>query len=147
MDKIKNFELAVFLLPVGMGWILTYAAPDKLFHPEWSARGYLMGAKTFAGLYHWLASASNIGWANFLNEWGVLFLGLALLFGVLTKWESLAGILLMLLYYLPVLKFPYAGEHSLLVDEHVIYALVFFLLFATDAGRYWGLDFYLKKKA
>jgi len=145
MEKNKNIELAVFLLRVGMGWILTYAALDKLFNPEWSAKGYMMGAKTFTGFYHWLASGSNIGWVNFLNEWGVLLLGLALLFGIFTRWASWGGILLMLLYYLPILKFPYAGEHALLVDEHVIYALAFFLLFAVDAGKFWGLDTYLKK--
>ena len=145
MEKDKTFELAVFLLRVGMGWILTYAALDKLFNPEWSAKGYMMGAKTLTSFYHWLASSGNIGWGNFLNEWVVLLLGLALMFGVLTRWASLGGILLMLLYYLPVLQFPYAGEHALLVDEHVIYTLVFFLLFAADAGRFWGLDTYLKK--
>ena len=51
----------------------------------------------------------------------------------------------MALYYLPILNFPYVGDHSFLVDEHVIYALALWLLIKTDAGKYKGMDGKKKK--
>jgi len=55
-------------------------------------------------------------------------------------------VLLMILYYLPVLSFPYAGEHSFLVDEHIIYITTFLVLFASNAGTVWGLDSWFQKR-
>lgn len=46
----------------------------------------------------------------------------------------------MLLYYFPVLVFPYIGDHAFIIDEHIIYALVFVLLAVARAGRYYGLE-------
>lgn len=128
-----------------MGALFFYAGIIKVLNPDWSAAGYLNSAKTFPGLYNWFASPSNIGWVNFLNEWGFVAIGLALILGVLTKWTSLAGIFFMVLYYFPILKFPYAGEHSFLVDEHIIYITAFFILFASNAGTFWGLDSWIRR--
>ncbi|KKU81320.1 MAG: hypothetical protein UY07_C0021G0025 [Parcubacteria group bacterium GW2011_GWA1_47_8] len=44
-----------------------------------------------------------------------------------------------ILYYFPVLEFPYIPEHSYLVDEHIIYALAFLSLAALRAGSVWGM--------
>lgn len=69
-----------------------------------------------------------IGITNFMNEWGLLLIGLGLLSGVLARPAAYAGALMMILYYFPVLDFPYIGEHSLLVDEHIIYAFALLLI-------------------
>ena len=62
--------ISVFLLRVGLGSLFFYAGITKVMNPDWSAAGYLANAKTFPSLYQWLASAGNIGWVNFVNEWG-----------------------------------------------------------------------------
>jgi len=54
--------------------------------------------------------------------------------------SSVLGALLMLLYYFPVLSFPYIKPHSYIVDEHIIYALALIFLAAIRAGRIYGLD-------
>ena len=82
-------------------------------NPNWSAAGYLNNAKTFPGLYQWFASAGNIGWINFVNEWGLTLVGAALIFGLLVRWASIGGIFLMILYYLPILQFPIVGPSDL----------------------------------
>lgn len=46
---------------------------------------------------------------------------------------------LMLLYYFPVLTFPYIAPHSFIVDDHIIYALALLLMGALQSGRYYGL--------
>ncbi len=138
--------MAVFLSRVGLGIIFFYAGITKVLNPSWSAAGYLNNAKTFPELYQWFASAGNIGWINFLNEWGLTFVGLALITGLLVRWASLGGILLMILYYLPVLEFPYAGANSYIVDQHIIYITAFLVLFASNAGTFWGLDAIFQKR-
>jgi thiosulfate dehydrogenase [quinone] large subunit len=135
----KQLSMAVFLSRVGLGVLFFYAGITKVLNPSWSAAGYLNSAKTFPGLYHWFASAGNIGWVNLVNEWGLTLVGVALIIGLLVRWASIGGILLMVLYYLPTLQFPYVGANSYLVDEHIIFITVFFILIASNAGTYWGL--------
>lgn len=133
------------MLRVVLGVMFFYAGITKVLNPDWSAAGYLNSAKTFPGLFQWFASAGNIGWVNFMNEYGLALVGLALITGLLIRWASLGGILLMVLYYLPVLQFPYVGDHSFLVDEHVIYILAFLIFITSNAGTFWGLDSLVKK--
>ena len=92
---------------VALGVLFFYAGITKVLNPSWSAAGYLNSAKTFPGLFQWFASAGNLGWVNLVNEWGLTLVGVALISGLLVRWASLGGILLMILYYLPVLEFPY----------------------------------------
>ena len=138
--------MAVFLSRVGLGILFFYAGITKVINPDWSAGGYLNSAKTFPGLYQWFASAGNIGWINFVNEWGLTLVGAALIIGLLVRWASLGGILLMILYYLPILQFPIVGEHSYIVDEHIMYITVFLILISSNAGTFWGLDSWLQKR-
>ena len=130
----------MFLLRVSLGWLFFYTGITKVLNSDWSAAGYLNSAKTFPGFYQWLASASNISWVNFLNEWGLTLVGVALILGALTRWASLGGILLMIMYYFPILQFPYPNPHSFIVDEHIIYIAVLLFFAAVRAGRVWGLE-------
>lgn len=131
---------AIFALRLGLGWLFTYAGLTKIADSSWSAAGYLNNAETFSGLFSWFASPANIGWVNFVNEWGLLVIGVCLLIGLWVRWASVAGIVLMALYYFPILNFPYAGDHSFIVDEHIIYIFVLWLFILADAGKYKGLD-------
>lgn len=137
MDKYKSVLLA--LLRVALGWILLYSGFTKLSSDSWSAAGFLKSAGTFPGFYEWLASPSLLPITNFLNEWGQLLLGIALILGVVMTLSSLLAALMMVLYYFVGLNFPMVGEHSYLVDEHIIYALGFLMLAALHAGNYYGL--------
>ena len=133
-------KISLMLLRVSLGGLLLYAGITKVLNPAWTAKGYLMGAKTFPGLYQWFASTENIGWVNFLNEWGLTLVGFALILGIFTRLASSFGILLMLLYYLPILQFPFVGEHSFIVDEHIIYIFALYVVGAFHSGRVWGLE-------
>ncbi|MBI4433509.1 DoxX family membrane protein [Candidatus Uhrbacteria bacterium] len=133
-------QLWLTLLRVAMGWMLLYAGVTKLMNPAWTAAGYLRNAATFPEFYQWLAQPEHIAWVNASNAWGLTLLGVALLLGIGTRIASVLGVALMMLYYFPVLRFPYPNAHSYIVDEHIVYALVLLVLAAVDAGRMWGLD-------
>lgn len=136
----QSQKIFLFLLRILMGWLMFYAGITKVLNPEWSAAGYLKGAKTFADFYQWLASPGILPVINFVNEWGLTLLGISLILGIGVRLSSTLGAALMLLYYFPILDFPYPNPHSFLVDEHIIYALVLLLLASLRAGRVWGLE-------
>src|SRR3989344_6670020 len=139
--KINDSALiSLFALRLALGWLFFYAGITKVFDPEWSAAGYLGAAKTFPALFHWFALPANIGWVNFLNEWGLTLVGVALLLGVSVRLASLAGAFIMTLYYLAPLQFPYPDPPSFVVDEHVIYALLLLLFAFSRAGSVYGLE-------
>lgn len=140
MDKL--LKISIFLSRIALGWLFFYAGITKVLNSQWSAAGYLNNAKSFTGLYHWFASAQNIGWVNFINAWGMTLIGVALILGIFVRWASLGGMLLMVLYYfaLPLL---YPNANSFIVDEHIIYILVLAILFFSQAGKIWGLDAFL----
>jgi len=138
MERYQNITL--FALRLSLGWLFFYAGITKVLNPNWTAEGYLRGAKTFFGFYQWLAGPDILPVVNFLNEWGLTLIGISLIVGIGVRLSSLLGALLMLLYYFPVLDFPYPNPHSYLVDEHIIYALVLLLLASFRAGRVWGLE-------
>ena len=123
-----------------MGWLLFYAGITKILNPDWTSAGYLQHAKTFTGMYQWFASPEIIPFIDLLNQWGLTLIGISLLLGAFTRLGAFAGAILMLLYYFPILSFPYAGEHSYIVDEHIIYVLVLALLAMASAGKKWGVD-------
>ena len=130
----------VFYLRLAMGWVLFYAGVTKILDPDWSSAGYMSGAKTFSGFYDWLLQPNILPVVDFLNEWGLSLLGAALLAGIAIRLSTTLGAILMLLYYFPVLDFPYVAEHSYIIDEHIIYALVLLFLGAIKAGQFHSLQ-------
>lgn len=138
MTQSQKFFL--FLLRIVMGWMYFYAGIVKVIDPNFSAAGYLQGAKTFAVFYQWLLSPNILPTVNFINEWGLTLLGVSLILGIGVRLSSILGGILMLLYYFPILNFPYPNPHSYLVDEHIIYAAMLFFFAAVRAGRVWGLE-------
>lgn len=128
-----------------MGWVFFYAGISKLLNPTWSAAGYLNSAQSFKAVFAWFATPSVLPVVNFLNEWGLLLIGLSLLLGIFVRLSSVFGVALMALYYIPALNFPYAGKTGFLVDEHVIYTIVLLALANLRAGRAWGLEEWCSK--
>lgn len=137
MSKWSSYFLAA--LRIVMGWLFFYAGITKVLNPAWSAAGYLTNAKSFTALYQWFALPQNIGWVNFINEWGLLLLGVSLILGIGVRLSSILGVALMLLYYAP-LPFPYPNPHSLIVDEHIVYIAVLLYFAAVRAGRTFGVE-------
>jgi len=144
MEKNER-KIFLVLLRIALGWLFFYAGYTKLINPEWSAAGFLSGATSFSGLYSWLGQAPNIVWVDFLNQWGLTLIGVSLIFGIFTRFASIAGVLLMALYYFPGLDFPHV-DHGFLVDDHIIYILVLLVFYKTRAGEQFGLDAYLKNQ-
>lgn len=139
-------RITLLFLRIALGWMYLYAGFTQVTNPKWTAQGYLQGAKVFSGFYQWLASPAILPVLNVINEWGLVILGISLLLGVFVRASAPLGILLMILYYVPILHFPYVGAHSYLVDEHVMYIAGLSVLWAFGAGRVFGLDSFFSRR-
>ena len=141
----KNQKISLLVLRVSMGWIFFYAGITKVMNPEWSAKGYLLGAKTLTGLFGWLANSDILPIVNLLNEWGLTLIGVSLILGIWVRASAMLGSVLMLMYYIPVLEFPYAGSHAYIIDEHIIYAIILILFALFHDTRVWNIRSLLEK--
>lgn len=140
----KSATIAPVLLRLLMGWFMFFDGLKILQTPGWSAKGFLLAAKTFPQFYAWFAEPYNSWWVDPLNSWGITLIGVALLLGVFVRPAAWAGLFMMALYYFPHNVFPYV-TYGYVVEEHVIYAGVFFLVAVMPAARAWGLSAWLSK--
>ena len=120
-----------------MGWMLFWAGITKVLDHNWSAAGYLQGAKTFPVFYNWLLRPEILPTVDLLNKWGLTLLGVALILGLVVRFASLLGALLMLLYYFVILDFPYPNPNSYIVDQHIIYVFALLVLASFSTGWRW----------
>ena len=119
------FLWAFFDKVFGLGFATT--AEKAWIHGGSPTTGFLSFAVKgpLSDIFHSLAGVVVVDWLFML---GLLFIGLTLLLNRYVFWGSMAGIVMMLLMWLAVL-FP---ENNPLVDEHIVYALIF-ALFATNS--------------
>lgn len=155
LSNYSNLQLTgLVILRMMIGWHLLYEGISKVINPYWSSAGYLMESKwIFAGWFQSIvANPTALKIVDFLNEWGLIAIGLGLIAGVLTQVATIAGIVLLLLYYFANPPFvgltysmPTEGSY-LIVNKTLIEAAALFVLAIFPTGRKIGLDIFLFKK-
>lgn len=139
--RMTTERLILFLMRMAMAWTFLYAASHQVFEPGWSATGFLAHTKTFHGFFQVFTGPVTGPITSFLVEWGHLLIGLSLLLGLFTRASSVAAIVLMVLYWMAHMDFPYISDtNNFLVDFHLVYGLVLWLIVVRHAGHVWGLD-------
>jgi thiosulfate dehydrogenase [quinone] large subunit len=100
-----------------IGWHFLYEGVVKLWNPGWTSRGYLMDSQGFfSGLFQNLAANPGaLRIADFLNVWGLIFIGLALLLGAFARWAAIGGMVMLALFYLS--HPPFIGAQYALPSE------------------------------
>lgn len=136
---------SLLTLRLVMGWTFFYAGITKVLDPNWTAKGFLMNAipagNPFGGVWTTMAN-DYVGIIDPLNAWGLTLVGLALLLGAFVRWSAFWGAVIMAFYWAASIPL----ENGLLVDDHVVYALLLFGLGAFGAGRILGVDAYLETR-
>ena len=145
--------IALVVLRVMIGWHFLYEGVAKLMKGNWSAAGFLLQSKwLFAGIFKWMANTPDVLSAiNLMNIWGLIAIGLGLMLGCFTTIASLAGMALILLYY--VCNPPFVGlfysipmeGHYMIVNKNVVEMAALFVIAVTGTGRFAGLDRILHK--
>lgn len=142
MNKFE--KISISLLRISLGFLFLYSGVTKILNTDWSSIKYLQNAKTFTGMYSWMAQPSILPYINSINEWGQILLGISLVLGIGMRLSTTLGAILMTLYYF-ALPFPHPNPQSFIVDEHVIYALIMIYLGAVRAGRIYGIETWCSK--
>jgi thiosulfate dehydrogenase [quinone] large subunit len=150
-SNLQRFWLVAFRLLVG--WHFLYEGLVKVLNPKWTSLGYLMDSQGwFASLFRSLASNQDtLNVINFLNEWGLILIGISLILGCLTRLGCIGGILLLLLYYLS--HPPFIGSEELFmmpregsylwVDRNLIEIVALAVLYVFPTSKVFGLDGYI----
>ena len=148
-DGIGSGKLrALTILRIIIGWHFLYEGLVKLFSPQWTAKGYLLSSQGFlSGLFNSMAGNEGVVQViDFLNVWGLIFIGLGLFLGLLTRVSCYAGVGLLALYYLSHppfagLEYAFGQEGSyLIVDKNLIELVALLVISMFPTGQYMGLD-------
>ena len=145
-------KLTITVIRVAIGWHFLYEGISKLFIPDWTSHGYLSNTSGFlSGFYHWLAGGEALlSVVDFMNVYGLILIGLALFIGIFIRVASVAGILLLVLYYFAYPPFGTSlfgstGGHFYIVNRNFIEAFLL-LWFVLSSHPGYSLDALLRKR-
>lgn len=144
---------ALVIMRVAIGWHFLFEGIAKLLKPNWSAAGFLLQSKwIFAPIFKWMANDPTIlSIVNVMNIWGLILIGLGLMVGLFVRWASIAGILLIALYYFcnpPFVGLYYsipAEGNYLIVNKNFVEMTALFVLVVLPSSHIFGLDYLLDK--
>lgn len=146
MKKLRQ-EYVWEILRLSMGWLFLWPFLDKVFGLGFateSGKGWIDGSSPtfgflkfatkgpFAELYQGIAGNIVVDWMFML---GLLFVGVALMFGVTVKLAGYTGALMLLFMYTAGFIFP---EHNPFLDDHIVYAIVMIGLTFVHSGHWFG---------
>lgn len=157
MKETKTFTTiqltALLALRILIGWHLLYEGFSKLLIPNWSSFGFLQESKwILAGFARFVLAHDNVlNVVDFLNTWGLIAIGLGLIFGLFTRLASISGALLLLLYYLnnpPLIGLEYSVPtegNYLVVSKTLIESVALIILALFPTSYILGLDMFVEK--
>ncbi len=137
----------LFILRVVVGWHFLYEGIVKLTSVGWTSAPFLAESKwVLSGLFHWMAgNPAALSIVDFLNIWGLILIGLGLFFGAFTRIASIAGLFLLLLYYIanpPLVGFAngMATEGNYLVIDKNFVEMIALLMLAIFPAALFSFD-------
>ena|ERR1700674_931538 len=150
LSKVRG--IGVLLARVTVGWVFLYAGIEKLFGATpFTAAGFLkfgtigttadkVAAGTIVNPTHafWVTLAGNatlLPIVNTLVVFGEVAIGAALILGLATRFASVAGFLMMGLFWIAIWDFSHG-----VVEYHSVLAIVTLALGIIGAGEFFGLD-------
>lgn len=143
------------ILRIVIGWHFLYEGLIKLFNPGWSSIGYLLDSQgLFSGMFHAMAGSPGVvAVVDFLNIWGLTAIGLGLMLGLLSRVASVAGIVVLALYYFshpPLIGLNYAipaEGNYFIVNKTLIELIALWVLYFFPTSGIIGLDrFFIKQE-
>jgi thiosulfate dehydrogenase [quinone] large subunit len=145
---------ALVALRLLIGWHFLYEGLSKLLNPYWTSAGYLAESQwLFKGLFVAIASSPGaVTVVDYLNIWGQILIGVGLMFGLVTRWSAIAGIVLLAFYYLAAPPFvgytyPMPTEGSYLIVNKVLIELAALLvILAYPTEQSFGLDRFIFRR-
>ncbi len=144
----------LLLLRFLIGWHILYEGIAKLLNPHWSSTEFLQESQwLLSGFAQWVISDPKIlAIVDFLNIWGLIAIGLGLILGLFAKTASIAGAILLFVYYLncpPLTGIEYTlprDGNYLIVDKTLIESVALIVLALFPTSNIFGLDVFLRNR-
>ena len=148
--KIQSFALIV--LRITIGWHFLYEGGVKILNPHWTAKSYLLDSGGFMkGFFEYIAgNQALLAFSDSANAWGLALIGLSLIAGLFTRFSSIAGIVLLLLYYLshpafPGIQYLFPSDGSyFIINKTLVELFALLVIFAFPTSHIFGLQRILK---
>lgn len=139
---------ALIILRFLIGWHILFEGFSKLLIPNWTSFGFLQESKwILAGFAKFVLAHDNVlAFVDFLNTWGLIAIGLGLILGIFTRLASIAGAVLLLLYYSvnpPLIGLEYSVPtegNYLVVSKTLIEAAALVIIALFPTSRIFGID-------
>lgn len=155
MISEKDYSRAqlIFLLTLrfAIGWHVLYEGISKMMNPQWTSANFLQESQgILSGFSSWILSNSSLlSIVDFLNVWGLILIGLGLIFGFLFKPAAIAGSVLIFIYYLsvpPLVGYEYtlpSDGSNLVINRTLIEAVALYGLALFPTNKVFGLDYFI----
>lgn len=155
MISEKDYSRAqlIFLLTLrfAIGWHVLYEGISKMMNPQWTSANFLQESQgILLGFSSWILSNSSLlSIVDFLNVWGLILIGLGLIFGFLFKPAAIAGSVLIFIYYLsvpPLVGYEYtlpSDGSNLVINRTLIEAVALYGLALFPTNKVFGLDYFI----
>ena len=154
LSKISGIKLyAIVFLRIVIGWHFLFEGITKLFSPSWSSADFLLLSNwIFKDFFHWIAENQGVlAIADLAVIWGLIIIGLALFTGFFDRIASIAGIILLGMFWLanPPLTgmdfgLPHEGNY-LIVDKNIVEMFGLFIITLLPTGGILGLEVFLRR--
>jgi thiosulfate dehydrogenase [quinone] large subunit len=154
MDYTKLQSFSLVILRISIGWHFLYEGGVKILNPHWTAKSYLLDSGGFMQefFYFIAGNQSLLSFSDTLNAWGLALIGLSLIVGLLTRFSSIAGIILLLLYYLshpafPGIEYLFPSDGSyFIINKTLVELFALLVIFTFPTSQLFGLQRLLKNK-
>jgi uncharacterized membrane protein YphA (DoxX/SURF4 family) len=136
------------IVRIAIGWHFLYEGITKIVTTGWSSAPYLAGSRwIFAPVFNAMAeNAVVISFVDFMNIYGMILVGLGLIFGLLTRWASAGGAIMLLFYFVAYPPIPgytigvpvegsYLWINKTLIEFFVLGAFIF-----MSPGSHFSID-------
>lgn len=153
-EKKYTKSQLIFLLTLrfAIGWHILYEGISKVINPQWTSANFLQESQgILSGFSKWiLSNADLLAAIDFLNAWGLVIIGLSLIFGFFFKPAAITGSILIFIYYLsvpPLVGYEYtlpSDGSNLIINRTLIEAIALFGLALFPTSRIFGLDYFIQ---
>jgi len=148
--KLQSFALVI--LRITIGWHFLYEGGVKILNPHWTAKSYLLDSGGFLkGFFELIAGNQTLlSISDSANAWGLALIGLSLLLGIFTRYSSIAGMVLLLLYYLshpafPGIEYLFPSDGSyFIINKTLVELFALLVIFAFPTSHIFGLQRMIK---
>ena len=131
-----SLRLIIFLLRLALGLNFFYLGFSALFN---ASLGRELKERSLSSLYGWLNDSASANSFHTVFAWIFLVIGACLIVGLVTRFMSVAGIVLTLMSFLPSISYATLTASQFINDEVLIVICLLIVIF-SGAGTYLGID-------